>query len=75
MMQKIRISMGSRDDQYRLNGFIEMDEGFFEDYRKTSVDDNISKPVKELNGQLKAIVAVSAKPCCQYRTKGTPTCK
>ncbi len=29
-MQKIRISMGHRDDKYQLDEFVEMDEGFFE---------------------------------------------
>jgi hypothetical protein len=34
MMQKIRITMGNRDEKYQLDGFIEMDEGFFEGHRK-----------------------------------------
>jgi transposase-like protein len=60
MAQKIRISMGNRDEQYKLDGFIEMDEGFFEGHRKKENPDSIvSKPVKELDRQVKAIVAVS----------------
>ncbi len=62
LMQKIRISMGNRDDKYSLDGFIEMDEGFFEGHRKTQADNSQSKPVKELDRQVKAIVAVSVQP-------------
>ncbi len=59
MMHKIRISMGNRDDKYKLDGFIEMDEGFFEGHRKKEDTEGESKPVKELDRQVKAIVAVS----------------
>ncbi len=62
MMQKIRISMGHRDDKYQLDEFIEMDEGFFEGHRKKDDDSLITKPAKELDRQVKAIVAVSSKP-------------
>lgn len=62
MMQKIRISMGQRDEKYKLDGYIEMDEGFFEGHRKKEVDDLIVKPIKELDRQVKAIVAVSTTP-------------
>lgn len=62
LMHKIRISMGHRDDRYKLDEFIEMDEGFFEGHRKK--DDNIlgTSTVKEMDRQVKAIVAVSKKP-------------
>jgi len=62
MMQKIRISMGHRDDKYLLDGFIEMDEGFFEGHRKKDEDMPDGKPAKELDRQVKAIVAVSIQP-------------
>jgi len=62
MMQKIRISMGHRDDKYQLDEFIEMDEGFFEGHRKKDNDGLIAKPAKELDRQVRAIVAVSSKP-------------
>ncbi len=62
MMQKIRISMGNRDDKYSLEGYIEMDEGFFEGHRKKNSDEGNSKPVKEMDRQVKAIVAVSTTP-------------
>lgn len=61
-MQKIRISMGHRDDKYSLGGFIEMDEGFFEGHRKKDTQSIEGKPVKELDRQVKAIVAVSTTP-------------
>lgn len=59
LMQKIRISMGNRDSTYGLDGFIEMDEGFFEGQRKKDDESFIVNPVKELDRQVKAIVAVS----------------
>lgn len=69
MMQKIRICMGNRDDQYRLEGFIEMDEGFFEGHRKKQEDNEQGKPVKELDRQVKAIVAVSVQAIAQEQQK------
>lgn len=62
LMQKIRISMGHRDDKYTLDGFIEMDEGFFEGHRKKVEECLEGKPVKELDRQVKAIVAISTTP-------------
>lgn len=70
MMQKIRISMGHKDDSYSLDGYIEMDEGFFEGHRKKDSPAMESKPVKELDRQVKAIVAVSAKPVAAGEQKG-----
>jgi hypothetical protein len=69
MMQKIRISMGRRDDKYRLDGFIEMDEGFFEGQRKKDEDMPDGKPAKELDRQVKAIVAVSTQPVAEADQK------
>ena len=59
MMPKIGISMGHRDDKYILDGYIEMDEGFFEGHRKKDDD---GTPSKELDRQVKVIVAVSTVP-------------
>lgn len=77
MMQKIRISMGHRDDKYQLDEFIEMDEGFFEGHRKKEEDSVITKPVKELDRQVRAIVAVSRQPILnkEEQKKGSPTSK
>jgi hypothetical protein len=66
LMQKIRISMGKRDDKYSLDGFIEMDEGFFEGHRKKQQQE-ADKPVKELDRQVKAIVAISTTPVEEHK--------
>ena len=62
LMQKIRMTMGHRDEKYLLDGFIEMDEGFFEGHRKKAEEGLIVSTVKELDRQVKAIVAVSTTP-------------
>jgi ISXO2-like transposase domain len=62
LMQKVRVSMGHRDDKYKLDGFIEMDEAFFEGHRKKDDGQPEGKPVKELDRQVKAVVAVSTAP-------------
>ena len=63
LMQKIRMSMGNRDAGYKLTEYIEMDEGFFEGHRKKdNLQEPNAKPVKELDRQVKAIVAVSTIP-------------
>lgn len=69
LMQKIRISMSNRDEKYVLDGFIEMDEGFFEGHRKKEDNGLIVKPVKELDRQVKAIVAVSKVPVSMDKQK------
>lgn len=76
MMQKIRITMGNRDEKYQLDGFIEMDEGFFEGHRKKEEDSLITKSVKELDRQVKAVVAVSTTPIPTGQIKkGRPVTK
>ena len=77
LMQKIRISMGNRDDRYSLDGYIEMDEGFFEGHRKKeTAEEGLNEPVKELDRQVKAIVAVSVTKVDDVdRTNNRPTTK
>lgn len=76
LMQKIRVTMGHRDEKYTLDGFIEMDEGFFEGLRKKDQEELIAKPAKELDRQVKAIVAVSTTPIVAGQDKkGRPTTK
>lgn len=76
MMQKIRMSMGQRDEKYQLDGYIEMDEGFFEGHRKKDAETLIVKPKKELDRQVKAIVAVSTIPIVVgHRKNGRPITK
>lgn len=62
LTHKVRVMMGNRDNKYKLDGFIEMDEGFFEGHRKKDENELIVKPAKELDRQVKAIVAVSTRP-------------
>lgn len=66
MLQKIRITMGHRDNCYKLDEYTELDEGFFEGHRKKDTEE---KPAKELDRQVKAIVAVSTKPVLEADQK------
>lgn len=66
MMHKIRLCMGHRDDQYTLDGYIEMDEGFFEGHRKK---DETGYSPKELDRQVKVIVAVTTQPVAKEQQK------
>ncbi len=76
LMQKIRVAMGHRDEKYTLDGFIEMDEGFFEGHRKKDEEGLRTKPAKELDRQVKAIVAVSTTPIITGEDKkGRPITK
>ena len=70
MMHKIRVMMGARDEKYKLDKFIEMDEAFFPAYRKKDSNDGlISVPAKELDRNVTAIVAVSSKPLPNAESK------
>ncbi len=76
MMQKIRIAIGNRDEKYQLDGFIEMDESFFEGHRKKENDSLLARPVKELDRQVKAVVAVSTTAIATGQIKkGRPVTK
>jgi ISXO2-like transposase domain len=76
LMQKIRITMGRRDEKYQLDGFVEMDEGFFEGHRKKTDYSSNGKPAKELDRQVKAVVAVSTTPIITAQIKkGRPVTK
>ena len=59
MMHKLRVCMGRRDDKYRLDGQIEIDEGFFESHREKD------KPT--IKRQVAVLVMVESK-----RVKETP---
>lgn len=70
MMHKIRVMMGARDEKYRLDTFIEMDEGYFPAHRKNESNDGlVSAPVKELDRNVTAIVAVSTTPLLIAKNK------
>jgi hypothetical protein len=77
LMHKVRIAMGHRDGKYSLDGYIEMDEGFFEGHRKKETTGAASDAVKQLDRQVKAIVAVSTQPVAtdeqkEYRPTSKP---
>jgi hypothetical protein len=55
MMHKIRVTMGRRDDKYKLSVYIEMDEGFFESQRQEG-DKNTGER------QVKVLVVAESKP-------------
>lgn len=58
MMHKIRIMMGKRDQQYQLDGFVELDEGFFAGHRKQGINEK-GQPFKEIDRNEKVLVAVN----------------
>jgi transposase-like protein len=53
MMQKIRITMGSRDSKYQLDKIVELDEGFFESVDTEKDDDEKDVPKKRGRGSQK----------------------
>ena len=53
MMQKLRITMGSRDSKYRLDKIVELDEGFFESVDTEKEEDEKSEPRKRGRGSQK----------------------
>ena len=73
MMQKIRVAMGSRDDQRTLSGMVEIDEGFF-----TTVDsDNRGKRkprLKRGRGSQKQtpVLVMAETKTAKSRKKGRP---
>ena len=70
MMQKIRLSMGKRDNKYELQGTIELDDAFFEivdvsekDELGNKIDkDEYLKRGRGSKKQMKVIVMVESKP-------------
>ena len=55
MMHKIRVMMGRRDDKYKLSGYIEMDEGFFESQKEKEDRTKVER-------QVKVLVAAESRP-------------
>jgi len=53
MLQKIRMTMGSRDSKYQLDKIVELDEGFFESVDTEKDDDEKSTPKKRGRGSQK----------------------
>ena len=53
MLQKLRMTMGSRDSKYQLDKIVELDEGFFESVDTEKDDDKKSTPKKRGRGSQK----------------------
>lgn len=53
MMQKLRITMGSRDSKYQLDKIVELDEGFFESVDTEKDNDEKAVPKKRGRGSQK----------------------
>src|SRR5664280_1284285 len=53
MMQKLRITMGSRDSKYQLDKIVELDEAFFESVDIEKDEDEKSAPKKRGRGSQK----------------------
>lgn len=70
MMNKIRMSMGKRDSEYKLKGTVEIDEGFFEVVNLSKKDElgnriEEKKEMKRGRGserQMKVLVMVESEP-------------
>lgn len=69
MMQKIRMTMGSRDSKYQLDKIVELDEGFFEIVDTEKDNDEPSVPKKRGRGsQKQATVMVMASTVYDFKT-------
>ena len=55
MMHKIRVMMGRRDDKYKLSGYVEIDEGFFEGQKEKGDRNKVER-------QVKVLVAAESRP-------------
>jgi hypothetical protein len=53
MMQKLRLTMGSRDSRYKLDKIVELDEGFFESVDTEIEENKKSEPGKRGRGSQK----------------------
>ena len=73
-MHKIRVRIGARDDMYKLDKFIEMDEGYFPTYQKQESNHGlISLPAKKMVKNVTAIVAVSITPLTNDESRQGPS--
>lgn len=75
MLHKIRSVMGLRDDNYKLNGEVELDEGFF---TTVSITRDKNEPLKRGRGsqrQTSVLVSVESKPVTDSRNEKYTTKK
>jgi transposase-like protein len=68
MMQKIRITMGSRDSKYQLDKIVELDEGFFESV-DTEKNEKDEKKKRGRGSQKQSTVMVMASTIHNFNTK------
>jgi transposase-like protein len=66
MVQKLRLAMGARDSKYKLDEFIELDEGFFESTKEEEVNELTGEKTAKKRGrgsqkQTKVLVMTSTK--------------
>jgi hypothetical protein len=67
MLHKIRVSMGRRDDKYKLDGCMEIDEGYFEGHKEESTEPSYRQPMYSAYGnkgkrQVKVLVMIESEP-------------
>jgi hypothetical protein len=78
MLHKIRVAMGRRDDKYKLDGFLEVDEGYFEGQRSKEEEVTDKYVAHENKGkrQVKVLVAVQSAPVeKKHKNKSKPNRK
>src|SRR3984957_7540499 len=51
MVQKLRLAMGDRDSQYKLDEFVELDEGFFESTKEEESNKLTGKKTEKKRGR------------------------
>lgn len=68
MMQKIRMTMGSRDSRYQLDKIVELDEGFFETV-DTEKDEKDEKKKRGRGSQKQSTVMVMASTIYNFNTQ------
>ena len=73
MLHKIRVSMGRRDDKYKLDGCMEMDEGYFVGQREKSQEPSYRQPMYSAHGNkgkrnVKVLVMVESTPVRKQRS-------
>jgi hypothetical protein len=61
MLNKLRVTMGIRDNQYQLDDVVEIDEGFFSSVDREKDDDNNDKIKRGRGSQKKSTVMILAK--------------
>lgn len=78
MVQKLRLAMGDRDSQYKLDEFVELDEGFFESTKEEEINEFTGeKPAKKRGRgsqkQSKVLVMTSTKASIPTKKNQKPS--